>query len=310
MIADVTLAIYRDESKIVSYRPSKSAKPGIDIYSCAGKLLKSIAWDRGSIKGLGWSEDERLLVVGLDGTVRCYYGLQGDFTQFSLGREAEDFGVHSCRFYDHGMVALLTNNVLISVTSYDEPRPKLLAAAPEGEVHAWAIISPAFTLSRSVEVLLSIGRTIYVVDGTDCEDRFLDIGPFSHISVSPNGKFAALFAVDGKAHVITADFQSRLSGHDSKSQVTPTYLQWCGNDAVVIAWEDEVNVVGPNNAVASYVYEARVHVISGKSRRICPTHAFVTTMYPLGLMLTDTKITMACASSPMTSATSSRRCPT
>ncbi|RYP47332.1 hypothetical protein DL768_006583 [Monosporascus sp. mg162] len=255
------IAIYRDETKIVSYRASQSSKPSVDIYSCAGKLLKSIAWDKGSIKGLGWSEDEKLLVVGYDGTVRCYYGLQGDFTQFSLGREAEEFGVHSCRFYDHGMVALLTNNSLITVSSYDEPRPKALATPPEGEVHAWTIIPPSFTLSLTVEVLLSIGKTIYVVDATDCEDRFLDIGPFSHISVSPNGKFAALYVVDGKVHVITADFQSRLSEHDSKSQITPTYLQWCGNDAVVMAWEDEVNVVGPNNAGASYVYEGRVHVI-------------------------------------------------
>ncbi|RYP61621.1 hypothetical protein DL769_007619 [Monosporascus sp. CRB-8-3] len=255
------IAIYRDETKIVSYRASQSSKPSIDIYSCAGKLLKSIAWDKGSIKGLGWSEDEKLLVVGYDGTVRCYYGLQGDFTQFSLGREAEEFGVQSCRFYDHGMVALLTNNSLITVSSYDEPRPKALATPPEGEVHAWTIIPPSFTLSLTVEVLLSIGKTIYVVDATDCEDRFLDIGPFSHISVSPNGKFAAIYAVDGKAHVITADFQSRLSEHDSKSQITPTYLQWCGNDAIVIAWEDEVNIVGPNNAGASYVYEGRVHVI-------------------------------------------------
>lgn len=256
------IALCRDDTKIISYQPSKSSKPSIDIYSCAGKLLKSIAWDKGSIKGLGWSEDEKLLVVSYDGTVRCYYNLQGDFTQFSLGREAEDFGIHSCRFYDHGMVALLTNNALISVSSYDEPRPKALATPPEGEVHAWAIISPSFTLSRSVEVLLSIDKTVYTVDKTECEDRFLDIGPFSHISVSPNGKFAALYGLDGKAHVITADFQSRLSEHDSKSQLTPKYLEWCGNDAVVVAWEDEVNVVGPNAAVASYVYEGRIHVIA------------------------------------------------
>ena len=37
------------------------------------------------MRGLGWSEDEQLLVVTEDGMVRCYYDLQGDFTQFSLG---------------------------------------------------------------------------------------------------------------------------------------------------------------------------------------------------------------------------------
>ncbi|KAK8123458.1 hypothetical protein PG999_003376 [Apiospora kogelbergensis] len=254
------IAIYRDEQKLQAFRAAKS-KPSIDIYSCAGKLLKSIAWDKGSIKGLGWSEDEKLLVVSYDGTVRCYLDLQGDFTQFSLGQAAEDFGVQACKFYDTGMVALLSNNALISVSSYDEPRPKQLAPVPEGEVHAWTIISPSFTLSRSVEVLLSIGQTIYVVDATECEDRFLDIGPFTHISVSPNGKFAALNAADGRTHVITADFQNRLSEHDSKSKIPPKCLQWCGNDAVVIAWDDEVNVVGPKNAVAQYFYDGRVHVI-------------------------------------------------
>jgi len=256
------VAIHRDETKIVSYRAAKSSKGGIDIYSCSGKLLKSIPWDRGSIKGLGWSEDEKLLVVGYDGAVRCYYGFQGDFAQFSLGREAEDFGVKECRFYDTGMVALLTNNALVSVLSYTEPRPKVLATPPDGEVHSWNIIPPKHTLSRSVEVLLSIGKTIYVVDTTDCEDRFLDIGPFSHIAVSPNGKFAALYSADGKAHVITADFQNRLSEYDSKSQISPKYLEWCGNDAVVIAWDDEVNIVGPNGTTARFFYEDGVHVIT------------------------------------------------
>jgi hypothetical protein len=245
----------------VAYQPSKSSKPTIDIYSCAGKLLRSIKWDNGAIKGLGWSVDEKLLVITKDGTVRCYYGLQDDFTQFSLGNGAEDVGVNSCRFYDDGMVALLSNNALVSVTSYDEPRPKLLAPPPEGHVHSWTLIPPNYTLSRSVEVLLSIGQTVYVVDATECEDRFLDIGPFTQVSVSPNGKFAALYTETGHAHVITSDFQTRLSEHDAKSKIPPKYLQWCGNDAVVIAWEDEVHVVGPNGAVAQFFYDNRIHLV-------------------------------------------------
>lgn len=48
-------------------------------------LADIFQWDKGSIKGLGWSEDEKLLVVTQDGMVRCYYDLQGDFTQFTLG---------------------------------------------------------------------------------------------------------------------------------------------------------------------------------------------------------------------------------
>jgi len=258
------IALYRDEDKLIAYRAGKSAKPSIDIYSSAGKLIRSIAWDKGSVKGLGWSDDERLLVVTKEGTVRCYTDFHGDFTQFSLGNGAEEYGVVSCRFYDAGMVALLTNNTLVSVASYDEPRPKPLAACPEGKVHAWALIPPAYTLSRSVEVLLSIGQTVYVVDATECEDRFLDIGPFSHIGVSPNGKFGALYTATGTAHVITSDFQTRLSEYQSRSKIPPKYLLWCGNDGVVVAWEDEVHVVGPGGEAAKWFYDGRIHVVQGE----------------------------------------------
>ncbi|KUI54396.1 hypothetical protein VP1G_01813 [Cytospora mali] len=254
------VALWRDETKILAYRGGKASKPSIDIYSCAGKLIKKIPWEHGPIKGLGWSEDEKLLVVTNDGTVRCYYDLQGEFTQFSLGHGAEEYGVKSCKFYETGLVALLSNNTLISVSSYDEPRPKSLASAPEGDVHSWTIIPPTFTLSRSVEALLSIGQTVYVVDATEVEDRFLDLGPFSHISVSSNGKFAALYTETGRVHVITSDFHNRLTEYASKSRISPKYVQWCGNDAVVIAWEDEVHVVGPGGAAAKFFYDGRVHI--------------------------------------------------
>lgn len=166
-------------------------------------------------------------------------------------------------------MALLGNNQLVSVTKYEEPRPKLLARSPDGEVHSWAIIPPAWTLSRSVEVLLAIDRTIYVVDSQESEDRMLDIGPFTHIGVSPNGSYVALYTGDGIAHVISSDFQQRLSEHDSKAKTLPKDVQWCGNDAVVIAWEDEVHVVGPRNSAAKYYFDGCVHVIAGLSCCLC-----------------------------------------
>ena len=95
------IALWKDDSKPQPYRGPQH-KPSIELYSTAGRLIRKIPvrarkqeslsnctntlqWDKGSIKGLGWSEDEKMLVVTQDGTVRCYYDLQGDFTQFSLG---------------------------------------------------------------------------------------------------------------------------------------------------------------------------------------------------------------------------------
>lgn len=155
-----------------------------------------------------------------------------------------------CRFWSSGFVALLGNNELIAVGRYDEPRPRLLATPPSDGVRSWAIIPPAYTLSRSVEVLLAIGQTINVVDATDSEDRMLQNGPFLHICVSPNGRFIALYTGEGKVWVISSDFQEKLSEYESGVKTQPKDVQWCGNDAVVLAWDDEVHLIGPNGASA------------------------------------------------------------
>ncbi|KAF2723728.1 vacuolar protein sorting-associated protein 16 [Polychaeton citri CBS 116435] len=255
------VAIYRADSKVFSVRASATAKGSIDIYSCAGKLIRQIPWERGAIKGLGWSEDERLLVVTSDGTVRSYDDLQGDFSPFTLGHGAEDYGVEACKFWSSGFVALLGNNKLIAVTRYDEPRPQLLASPPQGEVKSWALVPPEYTSSRSVEVVLAMDKTILVVDAEECEDRKLEEGPFRHIAVSPNGKFIALYTDDGKVWVISSDFQAQFSEYNTKAKTPPADLQWCGNNAVILAWEDELHLLGPNGAATTYFYESFIHLV-------------------------------------------------
>ena len=143
---------------------------------------------------------------------------------------------------------MLSNNHLIAVSQYVQPRPNVLAIPPGDPVHSWSLISPTHTLSRSVEVLLAIGQTIYVVDASEAEDRILQNGPFKHISVSPNGELLSLYTEDGKVWVISSDFQNKYSEYDSKAKTVPKDVQWCGNNSVVLAWEDEVHMVGPNGA--------------------------------------------------------------
>ncbi|KAB8343224.1 hypothetical protein FH972_022814 [Carpinus fangiana] len=255
------LALHRDESKIRAFRGGDAARSSIDIYSSAGKLIRRLDWDQGIIKGLGWSEDEKLLVVAQDGAVRCYSDLSDDFTPFSLGHEAEEQGVVECRFWATGFVAMLGDNRLVEVSNYVEPRPRVLATPPSDEVMSWSIVPPAYSLSRSVEVLLAIGQTINVVDVNDSEDRMLQNGPFRHICVSPNGKFVALYTEDAKVWVISSDFQDKLSEYDTKVKSVPKDMQWCGNDAVILAWEDEVHLLGPNGAATKYYYDSWVHLV-------------------------------------------------
>ncbi|OJJ37415.1 hypothetical protein ASPWEDRAFT_108260 [Aspergillus wentii DTO 134E9] len=255
------IALHRDESRMQRFRDSHTTKSSIDIYSNSGKLINRINWEYGTIRGLGWSDKEELLVVTEEGTVRRYFGLHGDFTSFSLGNGAEEYGVRGCRFWTSGFVALLSNNQLVAVSKYDEPRPKLLAPCPEGEVFTWSLIPPAYTLSRSVEVLLAVDKTVYLIDPTDAEDKVLQNGPFKHASVSPTGRFVALFTGEGKIWVVSSDFQSKFSEYDPKSRTLPTTVEWCGDDAVILAWEDEIHLVGPNGVATRYFYDGRVHVI-------------------------------------------------
>jgi hypothetical protein len=196
-----------------------------------------------------------------DGTVRCYYDLQGDFVPFTLGHDADTLGVVSCKFYSTGFVALLGNNHLISVASYIEPRPKLLAVPPTDPVVSWGIIPPAYSLSRSVEVILAIGKTLYVVDATEAEDRNFDAGPFQHISVSPRAEFLAFYTEDGKVWVVSGDWSEKLSEYNSRVKTVPKDMQWCGSNAVALAWEDEIHLIGPQSAAAKFYYDSWVHLL-------------------------------------------------
>ncbi|KAJ5140236.1 hypothetical protein N7448_003644 [Penicillium atrosanguineum] len=255
------IALYRDESKPFRLRDSQSSRTSIEIYSCSGKHINTINGEQATIRGLGWSDKEELLVVFEDGTVRRYFGLDGEFTSFSLGNGAEEYGVRACQFWASGLVVLLSNNQLIAVSKYDEPRPRLLAPCPEGEVSSWSLIPPAHTLSRSVEVLLAVDKTVFLVDTTEAEDKILQDGPFKHVSVSPTGRLVALFTSEGKLWIVSNDFQSKLSEYDSKSRVAPSSVDWCGDDAVILAWEDEIHLVGSNGTASKYYYDGRVHVI-------------------------------------------------
>ena len=158
---------------------------------------------------------------------------------------------------------MLSNNQLVAVNHYADPRPKLLANPLENEtIYSWSLIPPSYTLSRSVEVLLAVGKTIYVVDATDADDRILENGPFRHVSVSPNGHFIALYTDDGKVWVVSSDFQNKLSEYDSKARTVPKDVQWCGNNSVALAWEDEVHMVGPNGAALKYFFDGWVHLLA------------------------------------------------
>ncbi|KAI8351246.1 Vps16, N-terminal region-domain-containing protein [Mortierella sp. GBAus27b] len=255
------LALVRDDRKVLLLQKQQSVKPSIYLYTSSGKLLETIQWEKGRIVGMGWTDNEQLLCVFDDGIVRMY-NILGESTQFSLGKVAKD-RIIDVQIWGTGLVALTGSFQLISVTNFDEPKPTLLADPEIHEPpHSWTIIPPKHTLSRHVEVLLAVNSTIYVVDGTvEVRDERLQQGPFTKMSVSPNGKYLALFTSEGKLWVVSTDFQKNLSEFETKSKVPPIQLAWCGTDSVILYWDSIVLMVGPFGGWIKYTYDEAIFLV-------------------------------------------------
>ncbi|RUS17640.1 Vps16, N-terminal region-domain-containing protein, partial [Endogone sp. FLAS-F59071] len=253
------IAMIRDDKKVMLLGKQQPVKPTIYLYTSAGKLMEQLPWSKGRIVGMGWTDQEQLIVVLEDGNV-WMYNIYGEYKQFSLGEAAT---VIDCQIWGTGLVALTGNYQLIAVTNFDEPRPKKMADPGLSEPpHSWTIIPPQYTLSRHVEVLLATRSTIIVIDALEAQDQLLQQGPFTKMAVSPNGKFLALFTIDGKLWVVSTDFQKNLSEFSTKSKIPPHQLAWCGTDSVVMYWEKLVLMVGPFGDWIKFSYEDAIYLIS------------------------------------------------
>ena len=77
---------------------------------------------------MGWTFDERLVVLNEEGVYRLY-DLQGEYTQFSLGNEAAETGILDARIFESGLVALTGQLGLLEVKGWQGGKPLALASA-------------------------------------------------------------------------------------------------------------------------------------------------------------------------------------
>src|ERR1700683_3267454 len=128
---------------------------------------------------------------------------------------------------------------------YSEP---LRISGLTGLPHSWAVIPPDMSISRHVEVLLSVESSIIAVDNLESIDQRLARGPFTHVSPSPNGKSLALLTFSGTLWVVSTDFQRNLAEFDTRSvagaEGQVRQVEWCGNDAILVTWDALTLLVG------------------------------------------------------------------
>lgn len=245
------IALMRDTSKLVALGRGGPAftKSQIQVYSPAGEGLLLFSWDQSRIVRFGWTFDERLVVLNEEGVYRLY-DLQGDYQQFSVGSEEAELGIIDARIHENGLVALTGSLTLLEVKDWEGGRPLALANPGISDPpHSWAVIPPDQSISRHVEVLLSVDVTILTVDNLESTDRRVARGPFLRVSPSPNGKFLALLTSAGLLWVVSSDFQRELVVLDTATvgaEGPVNQVEWCGNDAVLVTWNDLASLILPS----------------------------------------------------------------
>lgn len=120
-------------------------------------------------------------------------------------------------------------------------------------------------------MLLSVDATILAVDNLESLDQRISRGPFVHVSPSPNGKFLALLTFSGILWVVSADFQREIVVLEMATvgaEGPVSQVGWCGNDAVLVTWNDLVLLVLPSrtdlagetlrSVTLSYMYSCNI----------------------------------------------------
>lgn len=116
---------------------------------------------------------------------------------------------------------------------------------------------------QGLSVVICFGTTVvtlkvdFSTSSFEVMDHGLTDGPFTAVAVAPNGQLIALLNAEvSTIFVINNTFTQVLLEYDTSNDSSlPYQIQWCGNDAIVLALRDEVKLLGPNQASISFFYD-------------------------------------------------------
>ncbi|KZT01243.1 uncharacterized protein LAESUDRAFT_739275 [Laetiporus sulphureus 93-53] len=213
-------SIMRDTTEVVALGSETSlfGKSQIQVFSSAGEPLLVFSVGQRKIVRFGWTGDESLVVLNEEGD---------DYQQLAVF-------ILGARVHESDAVALTGSLTLLEVNDWEGGKLLTLVNSDMPLLHSWVVILPDRTISRHVEVLLSLDASIYNVDNLESIDQRVCRGRFTHVSPSPNGKSLALHTLAklGTMNVPGADGHVRQVGS-------------CGNDAVLVTWDSLALLVGP-----------------------------------------------------------------
>ncbi|ODV97668.1 hypothetical protein PACTADRAFT_47539 [Pachysolen tannophilus NRRL Y-2460] len=225
----------------------------IEIFSGAGNLITSIPWLRsnGKIVALGWSflnEDETLILILENGIIRQYYNFENDFNEINLALSENEM-IREVKFFINGCVLKLNNDKFISVSNYSKPVIRMLNFDNDENdkiITTWTVLPP--NVNNNLQVILSYNNTINSISVHETiKNLYAEEGKFEFISFSPNRDFVAIYTTTKSClTILTSDFKHKLTEFQSDNTNRPTDVKWCSNDVVVVAYKDELKLIGPS----------------------------------------------------------------
>ncbi|XP_022100529.1 vacuolar protein sorting-associated protein 16 homolog [Acanthaster planci] len=259
------IALVRDESKMTHVRGG--TRPTIYIYTSSGREISQFRWDSGKLLHMGWSSSEDLLCVQEDGTA-LVYDIFGSFKRnFSLGQEARDTKVVECKIFQGyvgtGLAILTGSYRFFVINNIDEGHSRKMVEVPglDCPPSSWGIICR----DRHTQILLAKEKQLFLVDYTDAHEQALEtrspVNAFIEMAVSFDNRLLALFADTGLLWIGSSDLQKVYCEFDTKSQVRPKQLAWCGTGAVVGYWENLLLVIGPHKDWIKFNMDSDAYLI-------------------------------------------------
>ncbi|XP_076030223.1 vacuolar protein sorting 16 isoform X2 [Oratosquilla oratoria] len=258
------IALTRDETKFT--KTLTSGKPIVFIFSASGRKISTFKWSSGYLICLGWSRSEDLVCVQDDGAV-LLYDMFGVYQHtFNMGSEAKDTRVSDAKIFTSyqgtGVAVLTKSNRVFVVNNISEPRTRKYPDISGGQVLCWCVIRE----ERSTTVLVSLGD-LYSLNPMD--QRPQPLSPewnepgncIIDMAVSVNSRHIALLADTGKLWIGSSDISTKYCEYDTKSQVKPKQLLWCGTGAVALLWDMTLELVSVNGDATSYYLDSASYLV-------------------------------------------------
>ncbi|KAL0207521.1 hypothetical protein P9112_012149 [Eukaryota sp. TZLM1-RC] len=253
------IAICRDPTAL-------SVAPGVGngevkIYSGSGEYMTTIynQQDPSLIRAIGWTMDERLVVISSHGSI-CLYTTIGELVDsFHFPDNMVREGILHAVVWETGVAALaysIDGTVNGGLFSSLEPEGRLFQELPSTQL----ISSPScfsFLGHTSQGITFLVGpdtgsiATLSTLSYTTALDRTSHLGSIApmvnsdvieHCSVAPSSSMCAIVTRDSRLVVTNTEFSKFLlsvSLCDLLTIDSPVIsVSWCGNHAVVISFED------------------------------------------------------------------------